>query len=153
MGQALVNLGTMIFVLYITEKIDPIGLGEVKSLDEKFAPTLINTIMFIFQMMSQTITFIVNYTGEPFMENLSQNSAMKKLILAIFALSIVIIFDLYPQLNETLELVPLPDDVGYKALFCGLILFNFVVCFLLEKWKNLFGFYKPYSNEKKKNRE
>lgn len=104
-------------------------------------------------MINQTITFIVNYNGEPFMENLSKNGAMKKLIAVIMVFTAVLIFDWYPQLNENLELVPLPDDNNYKFTLIAIMVGNFVLCYLLEKWKNLFGYYKPYSTEMKKNRE
>ncbi len=152
-GQAVVDLGAMVLVLYLTEQIDPLSIGQVKSLDEKFTPTLINTIMFIFQMVNQTITFVVNYQGEPFMENLGQNSAMKKLVFGIIAITAVIIFDLYPQLNETLELVPLPDDTNYRMMLCGIMFFNFVLCYLLEKWKSLFGLYEPFPKQKPKKKK
>ena len=151
-GQAIVDLGAMILILYITERIDPLSIGQEKSLDEKFSPTLINSIMFLFQMLNQTITFVVNYQGEPFMENLSKNGAMKKMIIGIIAFSSIIIFDLYPQLNENLELVPLPDEPTYRISLIFIIVMNFVLCYLLEKWKSLFGLYEPYpkSEPKKK---
>ena len=151
-GQAIVDLGAMILILYITERIDPLSIGQEKSLDEKFSPTLINSIMFLFQMLNQTITFVVNYQGEPFMENLSKNGAMKKMIIGIIAFSSIIIFDLYPQLNENLELVPLPDEPTYRMSLIFIIVMNFVLCYLLEKWKSLFGLYEPYpkSEPKKK---
>ena len=152
-GQAIVDLGAMILILYLTERIDPLSIGQEKSLDEKFSPTLINSIMFLFQMLNQTITFIVNYQGEPFMENLSTNGAMRKLIMAILAFSAVFIFDLYPQLNENLELVPLPDDSGYRMTLIFIMVMNFILCYLLEKWKNLFGLYEPYPKSKPKKKK
>ena len=149
-GQAIVDLSAIFLILYITEQIDPLALGQVKSLDEKFSPTLINTIMFIFQMLNQTITFVVNYQGEPFMENMSKNGGLKKLVIGIIAVTIVIIFELYPQLNESLELVPLPDDTTYRTELILIMVLNFVLCYLLEKWKNLFGFYEPFEKPKPK---
>ena len=108
--------------------------------------------MFLFQLLNQTITFVVNYQGEPFMENLSTNGAMKKLLIGIAVFSGIFIFDLYPQLNENLELIPLPEDTVYRWSLIGIILINFVLCYLLEKWKSLFGLYESYpkSNPKKK---
>ena len=152
-GQAIVDLGAMILILYITERIDPLSIGQEKSLDEKFSPTLINSIMFLFQMLNQTITFVVNYQGEPFMENLSKNGAMKKLIIGIIAFSSIFIFDLYPQLNENLELVPLPDDTTYRMTLIIIIVLNFVLCYLLEKWKSLFNLYEPYPESKPKKKK
>ena len=106
--------------------------------------------MFIFQIMNLIITFVVNYQGEPFMENMSKNGGLKKLVIAIIAFILVIIFELYPQLNDNLELVTLPDDITYKIELILIMVFNFVLCYLLEKWKNLFGFYEPFEKPKPK---
>ena len=152
-GQAIVDLGAMILILYITEKIDPLSIGQEKSLDEKFSPTLINSVVFLFQMLNQTITFMVNYQGEPFMENLSTNGAMKKLIIGILAFSFIFIFDLFPQLNENLELIPLPDDSGYRMSLIVIMSLNFILCYILEKWKNILGLYEPYPKSKPKKKQ
>jgi cation-transporting ATPase 13A1 len=140
-GQAIVDLIAMLLIIKYTEIMDPISIAEVKSLDEDFSPTLMNTIMFIYQMINQTITFVVNYQGEPFMENMSKNSGLKKFLYIIIGLTLVIIFDLYPQLNETLELLPLPDDITYKCTLIGIMVVNYLLCYLLENWKYVFGFY------------
>ena len=152
-GQAVVDLGAMILILYLTEQIDPLSIGQEKSLDEKFTPTLINSIMFLFQLLNQTITFVVNYQGEPFMENLSTNGAMKKLLIGIAVFSGIFIFDLYPQLNENLELIPLPEDTIYRWSLICIILINFALCYLLEKWKSLFDLYEPYPKSKPKTKK
>ena len=152
-GQAVVDLGAMILILYLTEQIDPLSIGQEKSLDEKFTPTLINSIMFLFQLLNQTITFVVNYQGEPFMENLSTNGAMKKLLIGIAVFSCIFIFDLYPQLNENLELIPLPEDTIYRWSLICIILINFALCYLLEKWKSLFDLYEPYPKSKPKTKK
>ena len=153
LGQAVVDLGAMILILYMTEQIDPLSIGQEKSLDEKFTPTLINSIMFLFQLLNQTITFVVNYQGEPFMENLTTNGAMKKLLIGIAVFSGIFIFDLYPQLNENLELIPLPEDTVYRWSLIAIILINFLLCYLLEKWKSLFGLYEPYPKSKPKKKK
>ena len=89
--------------------------------------------MFLFQILNQTIIFIVNYQGELFMENILENSSMTKLIGGIFVVAIIIIFDLYPQLNEDFELVSLPEDNIYKLKLFSIMLFNFIGCYVLEK--------------------
>ena len=140
-GQFCVHLFSMNLIIYYTEKVDPFFIKQEKSFDEKFYPNLINSIMFLFQFFSQIIIFIVNYQGDPFMENLWKNSLMLRLIFAIVVFIFVIIFNLYPQLNEDLELVELPEDINYKISLIIIMLFNFVICYILEKWKYLFGYY------------
>jgi len=93
-GQFIVHLSSLILILYFTEKVDPFYIGHEKFLDERFSPNLINTIMFLFQIFNQIIIFVVNYQGEPFMENIWENSFMMKLICGISFIGIVIIFDL-----------------------------------------------------------
>ena len=152
-GQFIVHLSSLILILYFTEKVDPFYIGHEKFLDERFSPNLINTIMFLFQIFNQIIIFVVNYQGEPFMENIWENSFMMKLIGGISFIGIVIIFDLYPQLNEGLELISLPEDNNYKLTLAIIMIFNFTFCYMLEKWKNLFGLYEPIEKSKYKKKK
>lgn len=41
--------------------------------DAKFAPNIINTVVFLVSTSSQAATFLVNYTGKPFMQPLREN--------------------------------------------------------------------------------
>ena len=149
-GQVTIQLISMLLVLYFTMEVDPF---LIESLDEKFSPNLINTIMFLFLIFNQIIIFIVNYQGEPFMENILDNSSMVKFIGAIFALGSVIIFDLYPQLNEDIELVSLPEDNSYKIKLLVIMLINFALCYIVEKWRNLSGYYEPFEKAKPKKKK
>ena len=149
-GQVSIQLISLLLVLYCSMEVDPF---LIESLDEKFSPNLINTIMFLFLIFNQIIIFIVNYQGEPFMENILDNSSMVKLIGAIFALGSVIIFDLYPQLNEDIELVSLPEDNSYKIKLLVIMLTNFALCYIVEKWRNLTGFYEPFEKVKAKKKK
>ena len=149
-GQVIIQLISLFLVIYCTVEVDPF---LIESLDEKFSPNLINTIMFLFLIFNQTIIFIVNYQGEPFMENILDNSSMVKLIGAIFALGSVIIFDLYPQLNEDIELVSLPEDNTYKIKLLIIMLTNFALCYIVEKWRNLMGYYEPFEKVKSKKKK
>ena len=149
-GQFLIHLFSLNLIIYITEKVDPFYIRQEKSLDEKFSPNLINTILFLFQIFNQSIIFIVNYQGEPFMKNLSNNSLMKWLISIIFFFGFLIFFDLYPQLNEDLELVQLPEDIIYKFDLIIIMAINFVTCYFIEKWRNIFGYFDPIPKSKNK---
>jgi cation-transporting ATPase 13A1 len=116
LGQVIVHIISINLIIYITENVDPFSIGLEKSLDEKFSPNLLNTIIFLFQIINQSIIFVVNYKGEPFMDNIYKNSSMMKLMFGIFSIGSILIFDLYPQLNEDLELITLPEDNNYKRV-------------------------------------
>ena len=143
-GQVIIHISTMNLVIYLTEKADPFSIGQERTFDEKFSPNLLNTIVFLFQIYNQTIIFSVNYKGEPFMENILSNPSMVKLICGIFVVGGIIFFDLYPQLNEDFELVSLPEDNNYKMALIFIMIFNFCLCYILEKWRSLFRLYEPY---------
>jgi cation-transporting ATPase 13A1 len=147
-GQVIIHISSLNLIIYITEKVDPFFIKQEKSIDERFNPNLINTITFLFQIFNQVIIFMVNYQGEPFMENIWQNSFIVKLIIGIAAFGFIIIFDLFPQLNEDLELVQLPEDIIYKVLLIVIMIFNFNFCYILENWRNLFNFYDEVEKQK-----
>ena len=141
-GQAVVSLASMLAITYYTKVVDPVAYGEVKSLDDDFTPTLMNTIMFIYSFINQTITLVVNYMGEPFMENMTKNPTLNKMVIGIVGFCLVVIFDIYPPLNEALELLPLPEDMMYKCSLVGIMALNWILCYLFENWKKLLGYYK-----------
>ena len=153
-GQILINMISMNLLLYLSEKVEPFSIGQEKSLNEKFRPNLNNSVIYMFQVLNQVNIFVANYQGEPFMENIIKNPIMIKLILAILSIGCVYIFDLYPQVNDDFEMVALPEEYFFKLSVILIILFNFGVCYVLEKWRNIFGLYEPYEkskNKKKKN--
>ena len=153
LGQFCVHLLGMNLIIYFTEKVDPFYIKQEKSFDERFNPNLINSIVFLFQVFNQIIIFVVNYQGEPFMENMWDNSLMLRLIFAIIIFGFIIIFDLYPQLNEDMELVELPEDINYKITLIIIMLFNFTICYIIENWRNLFGYFESIEKTNYKKRK
>lgn len=142
-GQALTHLCSLFLILQLTHQYDAIKeLESLKSLDDPFEPTLINTVMFIFSIVNQTINFVVNYQGEPFMQSLFQNKWLVRLSGLIIGLTAIVIFDLSPELASSLELIQLPEDTVYRLSFLGILVVDFIVCYLFENWKKIFGFYK-----------
>jgi len=136
--QFIIYISSITLILYLTREKDPLSISYDKNGDERFSPNLINTIMFLFQILNQLIIFVVNYQGEPFMQNILQNSFMMKLIFGIIFIGAIIIFDLYPQLNEGLELVSLPEDNIYKMQIIFIMIVNFFICYIMEKMNNFF---------------
>ena len=141
-GQAFTHLISLQLIIKLTEEADPIGIGEVKSLDDKFSPTLMNSVVFIYTAINNVTNFLVNYIGEPFMEPMSKNTWMKRLCFGVWLIASVCVFDLHPDLNEYFEILPLPDDYNYKFKFLGILLVDLGICYVLENWKKLLGLYK-----------
>ena len=140
-GQSITHLICLTSIMRLTEFYDPININVIKSLDDPFAPSLINTVIFIFSAINQSVNFAVNYQGEPFMKNLSENTWLKRLIFFVVGITLVVIFDLSMELNDALELVPLPTELNYKLGFVGMLSLDFVICYVFENWKKLIGKY------------
>lgn len=136
-GQAITHLTSLFLILSLTELYDPVGINYARSLDDEFAPTLMNTIIFIYSFLNNTINFVVNYQGEPFMKNMTENTWLMRLVFGIIIFCTVIIYDLYPPIYESLQLLPLPDDIIYKHGFVAIMACDFLISYILENWKKL----------------
>ena len=152
-GQIIANIISMNLMLYFSQKVDPFLLGQEISLDEQFRPNLNNSLIYMFQILNQVNIFLANYLGEPFMENINKNSSMMKLIFGILSIGCIYIFDLYPQINDDFEIVALPEDNYFKFCIILILVFNFGICYALEKWKIIFGLYEPYEKSKNKKKK
>ena len=139
--QLFLNVFEINLVLHFTRKADPFYIEHEPTINEKFSPNLINSVMFLLQIFNITNIFIVNYKGEPFMQNLWENSFMIKLLLVLGAFFLIIAFDLYPQLNEDLELVQLPENNYYKIILFSILFLNSTFCYLLENWGKLLNYF------------
>eukprot|EP00010_Vexillifera_abyssalis_P006907 CAMPEP_0201549528 /NCGR_PEP_ID=MMETSP0173_2-20130828/5990_1 /ASSEMBLY_ACC=CAM_ASM_000268 /TAXON_ID=218659 /ORGANISM="Vexillifera sp., Strain DIVA3 564/2" /LENGTH=717 /DNA_ID=CAMNT_0047959223 /DNA_START=1 /DNA_END=2151 /DNA_ORIENTATION=+ len=85
---------------------------EPVDLDADFAPNLLNTGVFFISTTMQVATFIANYQGHPFMESFSENKKFSYAILFTGGVLALLAIEIIPDLNEYLELVPMPS--GFK---------------------------------------
>ena len=72
--------------------------------DQEFIQTFLNTVVFLFSLLSQTCIFLFNYGGEPFMESLATNRKFLKFLLAPAGLSVLLALDLSDDLSYVFEL-------------------------------------------------
>jgi hypothetical protein len=62
----------------------------------------------------QTNTFLVNYSGHPFMQSLTENVSLFKALMAMHFVTFCAASEVFLPLNDMLELAPLPvGEVGY----------------------------------------
>ncbi len=87
--------------------------GEAMKVDGKFAPNIINTVVYLLNLVMQTNSFVVNYRGHPFMSSLSENKLLFRGVMTCYAIAIICVFDVFPPISDFLELVVIPDDLKY----------------------------------------
>jgi len=81
--------------------------------DEEFVPTFLNTVVFLFSMVSQTSIFLFNHAGEPHMEGLVKNRRYLKFLVWPLIASLFLVFNLVPDISEMAELSF--KDVPFQA--------------------------------------
>ena len=126
------HLYTLMFLVNLCEPhIDREGDDSLVP-DGEFKPNIKNSVMFVYQWWLQCSVIFVNYTGRPFMQDMSENAKLKWLLMANFAVITMVIFDANDELRETLELVPYPND-DFKNSVIRILVIDLVFCYVVEK--------------------
>lgn len=111
-------------------------------LEAEFAPSLLNSAIYLLQLVQQVSTFAINYQGRPFRESLTENKAMFYGIVAVSGLAFVCATELMPEINEKIMLVPFTEEFKIKMTVCMAL--DFVLCWVIEvTLKKLFSDYRP----------
>ena len=79
-------------------------------------PNLLNTMVFLVETAQQVAVMLVNYKGRPWMKGVTENPASSTRSPGCVAGVTAAAWEIVPQLNEYLGLVPLPDDATRYTL-------------------------------------
>lgn len=128
LGQFAIHIVTLI---YITREIYILEPREAQvDLEKKFEPSLLNTGMFLLQLAQQVSTFAVNYIGLPFKEDIKDNKGMFYGLLGVAGLAIAGSTEFMPELNQTMQFVPM--DIVFKLKLTGCIVLDLVGTWAVE---------------------
>ncbi|KAI5187452.1 manganese-transporting P-type ATPase [Nematocida homosporus] len=120
-------------------------------LQEKFAPSLANTAMFLLGTALQVTTLIVNYVGRPFRESLTENTKLFNSLALTMVMVVCCTLEVSREINEKMELVSIPSVLKTRLLL--VIGIDLLLCLGIEK--TAFGLFmnktpqKPVSKLKK----
>lgn len=112
LSQFAVHIVTLIYIAREIYKLEP--REPQVDLEKEFAPSLLNTGIFIIQLVQQLSTFAVNYQGEPFRENIRSNKGMYYGLLGVTGLALASATEFVPELNEAMKFVPMEEDFKIK---------------------------------------
>ncbi|KYK58383.1 cation-transporting ATPase 4 [Drechmeria coniospora] len=141
LGQFAVHIATLIYISRLCDKIAPRST-EGLDLEAEFEPSLLNSAIYLLQLIQQVSTFAINYQGRPFREALSENKAMFYGIVGVSGLAFVCALELIPEINEGMKLVPFTDE--FKMKMASSMLVDYGLCFVIEKsLKWGFSDYRP----------
>lgn len=119
LGQFAIHIITLIYITQEIYALEP--RAPQVDLEKTFEPSLLNTGMFLLQLAQQVSTFAVNYVGLPFKESIKDNKGMWYGLLGVAALTLAGATEFMPELNETMQFVPMSDLFKMKLTGCILL--------------------------------
>ncbi|KAJ3008938.1 hypothetical protein HKX48_008260 [Thoreauomyces humboldtii] len=144
LGQAACHVASLIYIQALAIAMDDTPEEEVV-LDAPFAPSLLNSGVYLVSLTMQISTFAINYQGRPFREGITANKALFNSLIAVGAIAAAAAAELSDGLNDWMQLVPFPDDFRNRLLMT--MAFDFGGAYCVEavcSW--LFSNNKPKSS-------
>jgi len=135
--------------------------------DGAFNPNTLNSATFIMTVLTTVNTFVVNYRGRPFMQDLRENKMMTKGLQICYVALFSCALEVFPPLNDLMQLAPLPGDgeelvgiinlndigphiqflmmivnaIGFKMTLCAIMAVDTALSYVGEK--ALIKFFEP----------
>ena len=140
LGQFAVHIATLIYVSQYVQRVEPKDPNP--DLEKEFEPSLLNSAIYLLQLIQQISTFAINYQGRPFRESISENKGMYWGLISVSGVAFSCATEFIPELNTKLKLVPFTSD--FKWMITTIMLLDFGACWIIEKGlKELFRNNKP----------
>jgi cation-transporting ATPase 13A1 len=133
LGQFAVHIATLIYVSQYVQRVEPKDPNP--DLEKEFEPSLLNSAIYLLQLIQQISTFAINYQGRPFRESIRENKAMYWGLVSVSAVAFSCATEFVPELNTRLKLVPFTSD--FKWMITGVMLLDYGACWIIEnglKW-------------------
>lgn len=123
------------------QRTDPVVRHKV-DLEKEFEPSLLNSAIYLLQLIQQISTFAINYQGRPFREGIRENRGMYWGLVLVSGVAFSCATEFIPEINEKLKLVPFTSE--FKFMLTSLMVLDFLGCWVIEKGlKWGFSDYRP----------
>ena len=140
LAQFAIHVTTLIYLSNTVYSIVP--PSEEVDLEGEFEPSLLNSAVYIMQLIQQVSTFAINYQGRPFREGIRENRGMYWGLIACTFVAFSASTEFIPEMNEKLRLVPFTSE--FKIVLTCLMIVDYCGCWIVEQgFKRAFSDYKP----------
>ncbi|KAL3482259.1 hypothetical protein BJX99DRAFT_252965 [Aspergillus californicus] len=140
LGQFAIHIVTLIYISNYVYSIEP--RGDEIDLEGEFEPSLLNSAIYLLQLIQQISTFSINYQGRPFRESIRENKAMYWGLVAASGVAFSCATEFIPELNEKLRLVPFSNE--FKIILTVVMALDYAGCWIIENvLKTLFSDFRP----------
>ncbi|KAK4541847.1 hypothetical protein LTR36_007379 [Oleoguttula mirabilis] len=142
LGQFAVHIATLIYITDFVHRFEPAKDRSLIDLEGEFEPSLLNSAIYLLQLIQQISTFAINYQGRPFRESIKENKGMYWGIVLVTAVAFSCATEFVPEINTQLKLVPFSYE--FKVTMCAVMVLDYAGCWVIEKvLKNLFSDFRP----------
>ena len=158
LGQFAIHIATLIYLSNYVYSIEPyvpiISISNRHNmlitarrsndvdLEGEFEPSLLNSAIYLLQLIQQISTFSINYQGRPFRESIRENKAMYWGLVAASGVAFSCATEFIPEVNEKLRLVPF--SMEFKATLTVLMILDYGGCWVIENvLKRFFSDFRP----------
>ncbi|KAK4632280.1 Endoplasmic reticulum transmembrane helix translocase [Fulvia fulva] len=142
LAQFAVHIATLIYISNFVRKFETQKDRSEIDLEGEFQPSLLNSAIYLLQLIQQISTFAINYQGRPFRESIKENKGMYWGIVLVTSVAFSCATEFIPEINEKLKLVPFETE--FKIHLVAVMVLDYVGCWTFEKvLKTLFSDYKP----------
>jgi hypothetical protein len=115
--------------------------GDV-DLEREFEPSLLNSAVYLLQLIQQISTFAINYQGRPFRESIRENRGMYWGLVLVSSVAFSCSTEFIPEMNQKLKLVKFSNE--FKFTITSVMILDYACCWLIEKaLKHLFSDFRP----------
>ena len=142
LGQFAVHIITLIYITNVVHRFEPPKDRSQIDLEGEFEPSLLNSAIYLLQLIQQISTFAINYQGRPFRESIRENKGMYYGIILVTAVAFSCATEFVPEVNQQLKLVPFKTE--FKITMTAVMVLDYVGCWVVEKvLKTLFSDFQP----------
>lgn len=111
---------------------------SLSSLHTEFKASIVNSTVYIIWMSVQLATFVVNYKGHPFMQDLRQNKPLCYSFIGSMLVVFICVNGWSPALSEQLSIVDFPND--FRLVVLSVVIMDFVLSLVIDRvCEYLFG--------------
>ncbi|KAJ7600868.1 hypothetical protein C8J56DRAFT_847529 [Mycena floridula] len=132
----------IVALVYITNLTHSFEVRGPIDLEAKFAPSLLNTAIYLLGLSQQVSTFAINFQGRPFREGIKENAALWWGLVGASTVAFSGATDFMPELNRWLQLVEM--ETSFKIKLTASMVIDFAGCWVIEVvCKHLFADLQP----------
>lgn len=123
------HIVTLIYVSQYVQRVE--AKDPNPDLEKDFEPSLLNSAIYLLQLIQQISTFAINYQGRPFRESIRENRGMYWGLVLVSGVAFSCATEFIPELNTKLKLVPFTSD--FKVMITSIMALDFGACYVIEK--------------------